>query len=70
MKKRFWVLFAVMVMMGSPYPDPWVPQADSKNLSQDEQLIWVGTGAFKDRLYDVAEMQFLQFLKNPPANRR
>ena len=66
MKKRFWVLFAVMVMMGSPYPDPWVPLADSKNLSQDEQLIWVGTGAFKDRLYDVAETQFLQFLKNYP----
>jgi TolA-binding protein len=66
MKKRFWVLFAFIIVMGILWDDPWVRRVDSKNLGQDEQLIWVGTGAFKDRLYDVAETQFLHFLKSYP----
>jgi TolA-binding protein len=66
MGKRLWVLFAFLILLGFPCTHPWVSRADSKNLSQDEQLIFVGTGAFKDRLYDIAETQFLQFLKSYP----
>ncbi len=66
MGKRLWILFAVLILLGFPATHPWVPPADSKNLSQDEQLIFVGAGAFKDRLYDVAETQFLHFLKSYP----
>jgi TolA-binding protein len=66
MGKRLWVLFAFLILLGFPCTHPWVPPADSKNLSQDEQLIFVGAGAFKDRLYDVAETQFLHFLKSYP----
>ncbi len=32
-----------------------VPEGHSKTLNEDEQLIWVGTGAFKDGFYDIAE---------------
>jgi TolA-binding protein len=35
----------------------------SKNLTEDEQLIKVGIGAFKDGFYDIAETQFSQFMK-------
>ncbi len=38
----------------------------SKNLSQDEQLLVVGVGAFQDAFYDIAETQFKQFLKDYP----
>jgi TolA-binding protein len=63
MKKRRWAFFLFVIVIGTLWTGPWVRPVDSKNLSQDEQLIWVGTGAFNDRLYDVAETQFLQFLK-------
>jgi TolA-binding protein len=66
MGKRLWVLFAFLILLGFPCTHPWVTPADSKNLSQDEQLIFVGAGAFKDRLYDIAETQFLHFLKSYP----
>jgi TolA-binding protein len=66
MKKRCGVLFLFVIAMGASWTAPWVRPVDSKNLSQDEQLIWVGTGAFNDRLYDVAETQFLHFLKSYP----
>ncbi len=45
-------------------------ESHSKTLSEDEQLIWVGTGAFKDGLYDIAERQFTNFLSNYPKHFR
>ena len=47
-----------------------VPEGHSKTLSEDEQLIWVGTGAFKDGLYDIAERQFTNFITNYPKHSR
>jgi TolA-binding protein len=38
----------------------------SKNMSDEEQLIWVGIGAFNDGFYDIAEKQFSQFIKDYP----
>ena len=39
-----------------------------KTFSDDEQLIWVGTGAFKDGFYDIAEKQFTNFIKMYPKH--
>ena len=47
-----------------------VPEGHSKTLNEDEQLIWVGTGAFKDGLYDIAERQFTNFITNYPKHSR
>jgi TolA-binding protein len=43
-------------------------ESHSKNLSEDEQLIWVGIGAFKDGFYDIAEKQFTNFINNYPRH--
>ena len=37
-----------------------------KSFSEDEQLLWVGIGAFKDGFYDIAEKQFSNFIKIYP----
>ena len=38
----------------------------SITLSEDEQMIHVGIGAFQDGFYDIAEKQFSLFLRNFP----
>jgi TolA-binding protein len=40
----------------------------SKSFSEDEQLMWVGIGAFKDGFYDIAEKQFSNFIKSYPKH--
>jgi TolA-binding protein len=45
-------------------------ESHSKSLNEDEQLIWVGTGAFKDGFYDIAERQFTNFIANYPRHAR
>ena len=45
-------------------------ESHSKSLDEDEQLIWVGTGAFKDGFYDIAERQFTNFIDNYPRHAR
>ena len=47
-----------------------IPESHSKSLNEDEQLIWVGTGAFKDGFYDIAERQFTTFISNYPKHAR
>jgi len=47
-----------------------IPESHSKTLNEDEQLIWVGTGAFKDGFYDIAERQFTNFISNYPKHAR
>jgi TolA-binding protein len=37
-----------------------------KNFSEDEKLIWVGIGAFKDGFYDIAEKEFSNFTRSYP----
>jgi TolA-binding protein len=39
-----------------------------RSLGEDEKLIWVGTGAFNDGFYDIAEKQFSQFLREYPEH--
>ncbi len=39
-----------------------------KTLTEDEQLISVGTGAFRDGFYDIAEKQFSNFVKIYPRH--
>lgn len=41
-----------------------------KPLGEDEKLIKVGTGAFNDGFYDIAEKQFSQFLREYPDHAR
>jgi TolA-binding protein len=43
-------------------------ESHSINISEEVQLIRVGTGAFKDGLYDIAEKQFSQFIKYYPKH--
>ena len=38
--------------------------ANSRNLSEEEQLILVGTGGFNDGFYDIAEKEFEIFVKD------
>jgi len=40
----------------------------SKSFSEDEQMLWVGMGAFKDGFYDIAEKQFSNFVKIYPKH--
>ena len=40
----------------------------SKEFSEDEQLIQVGIGAFKDGFYDIAEKQFSNFIEIYPKH--
>ncbi len=42
----------------------------SKNITEEDQLIWVGIGAYNDAFYDIAEKQFYQFLKDYPNHNR
>jgi TolA-binding protein len=48
----------------------FIPESNSKSLKEDEQLIRVGTGAFQDGLYDIAERQFTNFISNYPKHAR
>ena len=38
--------------------------AHSRNLTQEEQLILVGTGGFNDGFYDIAEKEFEIFVRD------
>ncbi len=40
----------------------------AKSFTEDEQLISVGTGAFRDGFYDIAERQFSSFVKIYPRH--
>ena len=47
-----------------------VQETHSKAYSEDDQLMRVGAGAFKDRLYDIAEKQFSNFIKLYPKHEK
>jgi TolA-binding protein len=63
MTKRifFYSLFALLICGIFP-----ALNVSSKNMTDEEQLIWVGVGAFNDGFYDIAEKQFSQFIKDYP----
>jgi TolA-binding protein len=41
---------------------------DARNLSEEEQLIQVGIGAYQDGFYDIAEKQFSRFVRDFPRH--
>jgi len=43
---------------------------EARSLSEEEQVLWVGTGAFRDGFYEVAEKQFTHFLKDHASHPR
>jgi TolA-binding protein len=57
-------LFSLIVICSFFYVQEGYP----KNFSEDEQLIRVGIGAFKDGFYDIAEKQFSNFIKFYPKH--
>jgi TolA-binding protein len=65
MKRRITVCLFLSIVIWGFFP---VPEGHSRSLNEDEQLIWVGTGAFKDGLYDIAERQFTSFISNYPKH--
>ena len=42
----------------------------SRTLSEDEQLIAVGIGAFNDGLYEIAEKNLSDFVKSYPQHKK
>jgi TolA-binding protein len=62
------LMLLCFLMLAVALAAPPVYAGESRNLSQDEQLVWVGTGAYKDGFYDIAETQFLHFLKDYPTH--
>jgi cellulose synthase operon protein C len=65
-RKITYYLFFSVVVWGFFF----VGESHSKGLNEDEQLIWVGTGAFQDGFYDIAEKQFTNFISNYPKHAR
>jgi len=65
-RKIAFCLFVSLFVWGFTLPS----EGHSRSLNEDEQLIWVGTGAFKDGFYDIAEKQFANFLSNYPKHAR
>jgi len=62
-KITFYLIFTFLILVFF-----FVQEGHSKNMSEDEQLIWVGIGAFKDGFYDIAEKQFSIFIKFYPKH--
>ena len=61
-KKPTFYIFVIILLGGFIY----VQKGHPKSFSEDEQLVWVGIGAFKDGFYDIAEKQFSNFIKIYP----
>jgi TolA-binding protein len=66
MKKIAFYLFVSLLIWGLFL----APKSHSRSLNEDQQLMWVGTGAFKDGFYDIAERQFADFVGNYPKHAR
>jgi TolA-binding protein len=62
-KILFYMFLLIFIYISLP-----VQMVHSKVFSEDEQLIRVGIGAFKDGLYDIAERQFSNFTKRYPKH--
>ena len=67
MKKKvlLFIFFIVSILVVSS-----VNNALSKDFLEEEQLIRVGAGAYKDGFYDVAEQQFSYFIRHYSAHEK
>jgi len=63
MKKKIACYFIISILFVGIFS---VWDLYSKNISEEDQLIWVGTGAYNDGFYDIAEKQFSQFIRDYP----
>lgn len=65
MKKTIIFYFVLPFMISGFF---FIRDGNSKSVKEDEQLIRVGIGAFKDGFYDVAEKQFTTFINIYPKH--
>jgi len=64
LKKITFYIFLIVFIGGFLF----IQSVDSRGFSEDEQMLWVGVGAFKDGFYDIAEKQFSNFIKTYPKH--
>ena len=55
--------FIISILIGGIF---FVQDLYSKNISEEDQLLLVGTGAYNDGFYDISEKQFSQFIRDYP----
>lgn len=60
------IIYILFIVISSGFL--FLQSVDSRGLSEDEQMLWVGIGAFKDGFYDIAEKQFSNFIKTYPKH--
>lgn len=65
MKKKIASALILAILIGSSFLDSG---AYARNLGEDEQLIRVGLGAFRDGFYDIAEKQFTNLISLYPKH--
>jgi len=65
MKKTIIFYFVFIFMISGFF---FIRDGYSKSVKEDEQLIQVGIGAFKDGFYDIAEKQFTTFINIYPKH--
>jgi TolA-binding protein len=65
-KKIIFYIFIIFFLTGGFF----IQDLHSKNINKEDQLILVGTGAYKDGFYDIAEKQFDQFIKEYPNHKK
>jgi len=65
-KKIFFYILFLLISIGILF----VYEIHSKNITEEAKIIRVGIGAFKDGFYDIAEKQFLYFLKDYPHHEK
>src|SRR5512139_3826520 len=64
--KRTFSFILILLIAGSFFGQ----ETQAKSFTEDEQLISVGTGAFRDGFYDIAEKQFSNFVKIYPRHEK
>ncbi len=67
MKNKIAIYLIISVWMVGGF---FIRDLHSRNISEEEQLIRVGIGAYHDGFYDIAEKQFSQFVRNYPNHQR
>jgi TolA-binding protein len=67
MRKKIIIYLFLIFLIGEFF---FIQNLNSQNISREDKLILVGTGAYKDGLYDIAEKQFFQFIKEYPNHRK
>ncbi len=65
MKKRIALYFVIVIFSVVGF---FTRDLYSKNISEEDQLIWVGIGAYNDGFYDIAEKQFYRFIRDYPTH--